>query len=279
MDPLKEAFERVKQDLFSLNSQIEETKNISIENRKRLIELCEIISINTNQNKSIVETVESIEKRFTHYDSILEDLVTTLSLIARKTEKIGKGASSTQREGKPTVPTEITTEKTPFRPGKGQITPISIGNGGVPTDRQTNRQTNRQTHKGSHNQEIEPNDIFKGPPKIPKNSVDNAMEILNSLDDLKKEIRLKFKRLTEQEILVFSTIYQLEEEQGPTDYKTIANRLKLTESSIRDYVGRLIKKGIPVEKLKINNKSINLSISPNLKKIVSLSTILQLRDI
>ncbi|MBU2104789.1 MAG: helix-turn-helix domain-containing protein [Nanoarchaeota archaeon] len=96
---------------------------------------------------------------------------------------------------------------------------------------------------------------------------------------MKKEIRLKFKRLTDQEILVFSTIYQFDEEKGFSDYKTISERLNLTESSIRDYVRRLIHKGIPIEKTKINNKSIILKISENLKKIATLSTILKLRDL
>jgi len=92
-------------------------------------------------------------------------------------------------------------------------------------------------------------------------------------------LRLKFKRLTDQELLVFSTIYQLDEEIGYSDYKSISTKLKLTESSVRDYVGRLIKKGIPVEKTKINNKNIQLNISQNLKKIASLNTLLHLRDI
>ena len=78
---------------------------------------------------------------------------------------------------------------------------------------------------------------------------------------------------------MFSTIYQLEEEQGQVEYKTISNKLNLSQSSIRDYVGRLILKGIPVEKKRINNKTILLSISQDLKKIASLSAILKLRDI
>ena len=49
------------------------------------------------------------------------------------------------------------------------------------------------------------------------------------------------------------------EEADFVDYKTLSKRLNLTESSIRDYVGKLIKKGIPVEKTKINNKMIQLS--------------------
>ena len=90
---------------------------------------------------------------------------------------------------------------------------------------------------------------------------------------------MKFKRLTEQEILIFSTIYQIEEEQGYANYKLIAEKLNLTESSVRDYVGRLIQKKIPVEKKKVNNNKIHLFISQNLKKIAPLSTILQLRDL
>ena len=112
-----------------------------------------------------------------------------------------------------------------------------------------------------------------------KNSIEDAANILDSLDSLKKEIRLKFKQLTDQEILIFSTHHQLEEEGNPVNYKILAEKLNLTESSIRDYIGRLLKKGIPVEKKKVNNKQINLSISQSLKKIASLSTILQLRDI
>ncbi len=118
--------------------------------------------------------------------------------------------------------------------------------------RQTDRQTDRQT----------------------------ASEILDSLDKLKKEIRFKFKRITPQEMSVFSTIYQLEE-QNPdhTNYKKISKTLKLSESSIRDYVQRMIHKGIPIKKKKIANKKVILSISPELKRIATLSTIIQLREL
>jgi len=112
-----------------------------------------------------------------------------------------------------------------------------------------------------------------------KPSFGEALDILSSLDNLKKEVRSKFKKITEQEFLVFSTLYQLSEESGYSDYKTLSQKLNLTESSIRDYIGRLIKKGIPVEKNKINNKIIQLSISEKLKKIAPLPVILQLRTI
>jgi len=134
---------------------------------------------------------------------------------------------------------------------------FSTGNQGVPADRQTNQQTDRQT----------------------ENSIENAAEMVKSLDNLKKEIYQKFKKLTEQEWLVFLTIYQFDEEKGYSDYRILAEKLNLTESSIRDYVARLINKGVPVDKTKLNNKNIRLNISKSIKQIASLSTLLYLRDL
>ena len=154
---------------------------------------------------------------------------------------------------------------------------ISIGNEGASTDRQTDRQTDNSTHfspgipqkpqKADLNQNIETN-------------IQEASEILDSLDNLKKKIRLQFKKITQQEMLVFSTIYQLEEQKSNNiSYKEIAIKLGLSESSIRDYVQRMINKGIPIKKNKINNKKLILSISPELKKIATLSTIIKLREL
>jgi DNA-binding Lrp family transcriptional regulator len=79
---------------------------------------------------------------------------------------------------------------------------------------------------------------------------------------------------------VFSSIYQLSEEDPEnTTYKQIANNLRLSESSIREYVLKIIDKGIPLKKLKINNKMVVLAISNDLKKIATLSTIIQLREL
>lgn len=112
-----------------------------------------------------------------------------------------------------------------------------------------------------------------------QSTMNNALEILNSLDSIKKEVRFKFKKLTDQEMSVFSALYQLGEENEIANYRSVSRRLNLSESSIRDYVGRLMKKGIPIEKKRINNKTIHLKISEDLKKIATLPTILKLRDL
>ena len=172
--------------------------------------------------------------------------------------------SSTHPAHSSTHPAHSSTHNLGFKPLKPNNLSISNGNQGASTDRQTDRQTDRHIKNQQENN---------------KNSFDDALKMLDSLDDVKKEIRLKFKRLTEQEFLVFSTIYQLEEELSHINYNILSKKLNLTESSIRDYVGRLIKKGIPIEKNKINNKNIQLKISQNLRKNAPLSAILQLRGL
>ena len=142
----------------------------------------------------------------------------------------------------------------------------SIGNEGVPTNRQTDTQTHQQTHNYDQNT---PNSDFK-----------QASNILSSLDNIKKGIRLKFKRLTPQEMLVFSTLYTIEEQKyDEITYRTLAKQLNLSESSIRDYINKLTKKGVPIEKIRQNNKTILLQISQDLKNIATLATIQDLREL
>lgn len=162
----------------------------------------------------------------------------------------------------PTVPLEI-------EGLKNLNLAISTRNEGVPTDRQTDRPTDNLTYKLSKNNE-----------KNIDFDIQEATRILNSLDSIKKDIRLKFKRLTTQEMLVFSTIYQLEDQESlEITYRLLAETLSLSESSIRDYVQRIISKGILIKKEKVNNKKLILSISQNLRKIATLSTIIKLREL
>jgi len=219
MELIKEAFQKVKQDIDFLKEEINKLKEITI----ILTEKIDFLIAKNNNEKRIVNPAHQSENQ--------------------------------------ALPTHNPAHNDGFKPLNSQNKPFSTGNEGVPTDRQTDRQTD------------------KGRGFSVEKPLENALELLNSLDALKKEIRLTFKRLTEQEFLIFSTIYQLEEEQGYVDYKSLSRRLNLTESSIRDYIGRLIKKGISVDKIRINNKNIHLRISEDLKKVVSLATIMKLRDI
>ncbi|MAH03828.1 hypothetical protein CMI39_03520 [Candidatus Pacearchaeota archaeon] len=210
--------------------------------------------------EKVKQDINSLREEINFLRLNLIEIVEKVVEIDKKTQNL----SSTDREGIPTHPTHPSTHNLPLEDLNKQNIGISIGNHGASTDRQTDRQTDTYGEN-------------KG--KYEENSIDNAADILNSLDNIKREIRLKFKRITDQELLIFSAIYQLEEETGYTNYKILSQHLNLSESSIRDYVGRLINKGIPINKNKINNKNIQLKISENLRKIVTLPTILQLREL
>jgi hypothetical protein len=245
MDEIKDAFQKVKQDISYLNYELQSLK----------VSLAEL-------NWNIARLVEDVR-----------DLKLQKRQLVQKIDDSNQILPTTHSPQNPAYPTHNPPDNSSFKPLKPQILGISIGNGGGPTDRQTNQQTD---------QHMPPAQFL--PPKYPSpnnpgNTLQDASKILDSLDTLKKEIRLKFKRLTEREILVFSTLYQLEEEQGHADYKTIAQRLNLTESSIREYVGKIISKGIPVDKTKLNNKNIRLNVSEGLKRVASLQTILKLREL
>ncbi len=232
-DNIREAFNRVKEDINFLNEEILDIK-------ETMDELHIIM-------KNLTNKLETQEKQASTDRQTLRQPNQTQNVTSTHTS---------------TVPQEVGGLK-PLN------LPISIGNQGVSTDRQTDTQTDNSTHISL----VNTNNTIDS-------DIQEATEMLDSLDSLKKEIRLKFKHLTTQEMLVFSTIYQLEE-QGNTEitYKLLSTTLKLSESSIRDYIQRMINKGISINKEKVNNKKLLLSISPNLKKIASLPTIMQLREL
>jgi len=244
-EQIKLAFSRVKQDIFNLESELFTIK-------REITEIKELLSsLHSELNNQVLNKIAQNNTYFTPTDT---------PTLQHSNPTINRYPTDT-----PTLPLEI-------EGLKDQNTVLSIGNGGVPTDRQTDRPTDQQTQKSLFLEQ-------KSSSTIESNLLE-ASEILNSLDRLKKEIRLKFKQLTSQEMLVFSTIYQLEEKDPKnTTYNKIALILNLSESSIRDYTLKMIRKGIPIKKQKINNRTVLLSISSELKKIATLPIIIRLREL
>lgn len=135
----------------------------------------------------------------------------------------------------------------------------SIGNEGVPTDRQ---QTDNRHSNTSSNQLKRTSDSSLDVP-----------EIASILGDLKQDLREKFKKLTRQEFLIFSVLYTLEEELKNVTYKDIAQRTGLAESSVRDYILKIEHKGLPISRERINNKIVLLKIPKEFKEITTLNTL------
>jgi DNA-binding MarR family transcriptional regulator len=136
----------------------------------------------------------------------------------------------------------------------------SIGNEGVPTNRQQtdNRQSN--TLNRTFNNSLE------------------TPEIASILGNLKQDLREKFKKLTKQEFLIFSVLYTLEEELKSVTYKDIAQRTGLAESSVRDYILKIEHKGLPITKERINNKIVLLKIPREFKEMTTLNSLRELNS-
>ncbi len=240
-EKIKEAFFKIKQDMDNLGNQVKELKQ-------------EISQIN-----GFMQQIN---------DEIMQLKLENYQKISKNSDLNTSTHNSTHPKKTSTHPA-TSTHPQEIEGLKNQNLIISTGNRGVSTDRQTDRQTVRQIDFNQNNIQ-----------KPIQTQISEASEILDSLDHIKKDIRNKFKKITSQEMLVFSTIYQLEEQDiEEVDYKEIAKKLNLSQSSIRDYVNRLIIKGIPIIKQKLNNKKIILHISPELKKIATLDTIIELRGI
>ncbi len=151
----------------------------------------------------------------------------------------------------------------------------SIGNDGVQTDiRQT---LSRQPTVTKDN--LLGTTINNNQERLTTTKEDiSAIEVVNLVNDFKESLIKKFRSITNQEFFVFSIIYSLEEQLGAVSYKNIAEKAGISESAIRDHVRGLIKKGIPIIKEKLNNKVNFFKVSSELRSIVSLNSLVQLRN-
>ncbi len=247
MDPVKESFVRVRNDIQTLQQEITSLTTILADLHKEVFELTHVMHLMNQRLEE--ETANRLKQQ-------------TLSPVSSFLQKSLSTDIPAQKEVFPAEIGGYPTQNTAFKPQNDQILSISSGNRGVPADRQTDQQTTNTRDFG---------------PKDVSETFQNARQLLESLESVRKDLALSVKTLTEQEFLVFSTIYQLELEQGFVDYRMLSEHLHLTESSIRDYIGRLFKKNLPLEKRKINNKTIHIGIEPNFKKVVTLPTLTQLR--
>lgn len=106
---------------------------------------------------------------------------------------------------------------------------------------------------------------------------ESSSHLQENVERLKKALQDSFKSLTKQEFVIFSTLYQMEEElKRPVSYSELAVRSNLTPNSMRDYMSKLINKKVPIIKEKHNNKQILLKIAPELRNIETLGSLIKL---
>ena len=218
--------------------------------------------------EKIKQAFSSVKQDILNLQSQLSDMKQEIKKLTRTldTSTLRQQTSTDRREISTyqQTSTDNSTRNYPLEALKTANSNISTGNKGVSTDSQTDSQTDKNNQKFVQ--------ILENTPEK------QVLEVVNSLNTIKKELKQKFMSLTKQEFLVFSAIYQLEEQGNIVDYCLLSKRLNLSESSMRDYIQRMLKKQIPIIKTRENNKKILVSISPNLRKLASLPTIIKIRE-
>ena len=155
---------------------------------------------------------------------------------------------------------------------------VSIGNEGV--NQSINHLINQSINHQSFNQSInhqEPetpqkeqfneekgvNQSFNQ--SINQSPINHLINQSIGLNALTKDISKVFLSLSKQELKLFLTVYQLEDEEIESSYKQISIRMGLSEHCIRSHLSSLFKKNVPLTKKRTNNHTNLLSISKDFK--------------
>ena len=246
-DKIKEAFEKIKGEINSLNYQIELIK-------KSLDSVASFLEKNiTNQkynrvfSNSLARQIEGIKREIEDLKQEIKEKETPAHL-----RHIADMPLAFEKDK------EI---KQPKKPEFNHFRHVSTGNEGVPADSQ--QTVNRQS---THLQHI----------KIPKK--EEKEDIAEIAQKYKEDFEKSFRKLTKQERVIFYMLYSLDDKHGFVDYKMLSSSTNLTPSSIRDYISRLIQKEMPIIKERLNNKKIILKITQNFKNLIKLDTILKILD-
>lgn len=161
---------------------------------------------------------------------------------------------------------------------------VSIGNEGVrQTDRHLDRQTDTRqvdTYKPLNTGLNNNNSDFTEDNTLDRQTdtrqtfrqtdrhLDTHQEYQQTQNNIKiiaDDINKIFLKLTKQELRVFLTIYQLEDEGIEPTYKSISIKTQLSESCIRDHISSLFKKNTPIIKKRLNNHTNTLSVLKDFK--------------
>ncbi len=138
----------------------------------------------------------------------------------------------------------------------------SIGNKGVVNNQQQSTTINNQRSTTN-------------PPKRGVFDTSGLQEVLQEVDQV---IAQKVQSLTDREFSVFAAIVENEAEGLESTYTGLADRLNLSESTVRGVANRILTKGLPVVKSRFLHRKASLALSPDLKEVYTLKKLLFLRQ-
>src|SRR3989344_679011 len=89
----------------------------------------------------------------------------------------------------------------------------------------------------------------------------------NPIKQLTNDINKVFLALSKQELKLFLTVYQFEEDGLEPSYRAIGDKMQLSEHCIRSHISAMFRKNIPLTKKRLNNKMILIFIPPDFKAL------------
>jgi hypothetical protein len=151
----------------------------------------------------------------------------------------------------------------------------SIGNTGVKQSINKQSTSNQQSTEKNHEITIKSQDKVDSigntgvqePIALIPNSPSFTNNLVEEFKSLKNKLNSSFKALSRQELKTFLTLYELEENGLNPSYKAISYKMQLSEPCIRAHICSLFKKGIPIEKTKVNNRLTLIFIKKDFKSL------------
>lgn len=156
----------------------------------------------------------------------------------------------------------------------------------------TSNQVNENLNKNEGISQIEPENILDRTltsnnfnqttpinPTFNTQSSENPSQTLTSMiTGLKEELTRTLTSLTDREISLLLAIHDLNSENLDTSYSHIAQKLKLSENTIRVIVMSLLNKKAPIIKERFFNRKVSLSLKQEFQDLKLLHKLLALRN-
>lgn len=115
--------------------------------------------------------------------------------------------------------------------------------------------------------EKEPVEDKKPEKQLDLGTITSKKPIDQEISFFKNNLNRLFSSLSKQELKVFLSLYQLDEETTNISYLDLAAKLSLSEPCIRGYISCLIRKGLPIIRKKLNNRRTILTLSKDFKSL------------
>ena len=259
------SFSNAKTHISSLENQVESLKSVLLRQNEVIRQLTERIlalsepsknhffysstgndgvkqSINQSINQSIKQSLSTKEPE----NTLNEDFLSTSSVTESKNEENSL------------IPEQ---QKQVYRPLPVKFT--------LKDQELSSKPSNLAPHK-----EINEKFLIETSPKPLKTLQKDILD--ENFQTFKQNLNIAFGALSKQELKAFLTVYQLDEGNQGASYQELAQKMGLTETCIRAYISSLFKKGLPLSKMKINNKKTIVTIKQDFKSLNLKSKIIAL---